>query len=335
MRRHRGDAAAWASRDNAPDRVISSIAAHAMTHRTALAPRPAAPLPAALQGERFEFDSTCGRLSAYVVGRGPPLLLVHSVNAAACAAEVRPLHDHYRAMRTVFSIDLPGYGHAERSDRDYTPRLMTDALQAMVDQVRLRCGPAPIDALALSLSSEFLARAALEKPGSFRTLALVSPTGFSGQRSRRAPPGSTLAMPWLLRALRGPGWGGAIFRGLTRPGVIRYFLQRTWGSKHIDEELWRYDVLTTRQPGAEHAPLHFLSAGMFSSDIHNVYEALSLPVWVSHGVRGDFTDYRGLALVEGRSNWRVTVFQTGALPHFEVLDRFCAAYDDFLTTPPH
>jgi hypothetical protein len=49
-------------------------------------------LPVALRGERFEFDSRAGRLSAYLAGEGPPLLLVHSVNAAASAAEVRPLH---------------------------------------------------------------------------------------------------------------------------------------------------------------------------------------------------------------------------------------------------
>ena len=49
-------------------------------------------LPAAVSGERFEFDSPAGRLSCYAAGKGPPLLLVvHSVNAAASAAEVRSL----------------------------------------------------------------------------------------------------------------------------------------------------------------------------------------------------------------------------------------------------
>lgn len=287
-------------------------------------------LPAAVSGERFEFDSRAGQLSAYVAGEGPPLLLVHSVNAAASAAEVRPLHEHYRATRTVFSIDLPGYGFAERSDRPYTPRLMTDALHAMVEQIRRRCGDQPIDALAVSLSCEFLARAAVEAPASFHSLALVSPTGFRGLRQWREPPGSTRGKPWLHRALCGPGWGGALFRGLTRPGVIRYFLGRTWGSRSIDEVLWEYNVLTTRTPGAEHAPLHFLAGGMFSADIHTIYEKLTLPVWMSHGIRGDFTDYRGKAIVEAQPNWSFTVFPTGALPYFEMAERFCAGYDAFL-----
>ncbi|MCU0774021.1 MAG: alpha/beta hydrolase [Ideonella sp.] len=291
-------------------------------------------LPAALSGERVEFDSVAGRLSVYVAGQGPPLLLVHSINAAASAAEVAPLHDRYRASRTVFSVDLPGYGFSERRDRAYTPRLMTDALLALRPLVRDRCGPAPIDALALSLSCEFLARAAVESPADWRTLALVSPTGFNGLAERRGAPGSTRAVPGLLSMLRGPGWGGALFRGLTRPGVIRYFLERTWGAKQIDEALWRYDVLTTRQPGAEYAPLYFLSGALFSADIHDVYTALRQPVWMSQGVRGDFTDYRGRRVVEGRPNWRFTTYPTGALPHFEVPEVFTKEYDAFLANAP-
>jgi pimeloyl-ACP methyl ester carboxylesterase len=291
-------------------------------------------LPAAVSGERVMLDGAVGRLCVYMAGQGPALMLVHSVNAAASAAEVAPLHEHYRARFTVYSVDLPGYGHSDRSDRAYTPRLMTDALLAVRSLIHQRHGRAPFDALAVSLSCEFLARAAVESPADWRSLALVSPTGFNGTASRRGPPGSTRAVPGLLPILRGPGWGGALFRGLTRPGVIRYFLERTWGSKQIDEALWQYDVLTTRQPGAEHAPLHFLSAGLFSADVHDLYTALRAPVWMVQGVRGDFTDYRGRRIVEGRPNWRFTTLPTGAMPYFEVPRDFTHAYDAFLAAPP-
>ena len=289
-------------------------------------------LPPAVSGERIDFDSPAGRLSAYVAGRGPPLLLVHSVNAAASAAEVRPLHERCSATRTVCSLDLPGYGFSERSDRPYTPRLMTDAVLAATELLRSRCGAAPVDALAVSLSCEFLARAAAEAPDRYARVALVSPTGFRGTTPWREAPGSTRGMPWLHRALRGPGdvWGRGLFGLLTRPSVIRYFLRRTWGGDAVDETLWAYDVRTAREPGAEHAPLHFLAANLFSADIHTVYERLALPVWMSHGVRGDFTDYRGKTIVEKRPNWSFTVFPTGALPYFEVPADFQAAFDAFL-----
>jgi pimeloyl-ACP methyl ester carboxylesterase len=211
---------------------------------------------------------------------------------------------------------------------------MTDALHAMTAEIRRRHGSGAIDALALSLSSEFLARAAVESPADYRSLALVSPTGFSGKTLRLGPPGSTRAVPWLLRALQRPRLGPRLFGLLTRPAVIRYFLQRTWGSKQIDEGLLEHDVLTTQQPGACHAPFHFLSAGLFSGDINALYEQLQLPVWLSHGTRGDFVDYRLTRTVTSKPNWHISVLPTGALPYFELPARFCAAFDAFLATVP-
>jgi pimeloyl-ACP methyl ester carboxylesterase len=200
----------------------------------------------------------------------------------------------------------------------------------VVAQVRRDHGPVPVDALALSLASEFLARAATEDPRAFRSLALVSPTGFSGARRRYAPAGGSRKVDALYKVLSRPGIGAPVFGWLTRPGVIRYFLQRTWGGKAIDEGMWAYDVLTTRQAGAWHAPISFLTACLFSTDVNALYEKLAMPVWMSHGVRGDFVDYRGIDTVSGRPNWSFTVFQTGALPHFEVGVSFLAEYKRFL-----
>lgn len=262
---------------------------------------------------------------------GPPLLLVHSVNAAASVAEMRPLLELWQTRRTVFAVDLPGFGASSRADRVYTPRLMTDALLATVDHIRTVCGPAPVDALALSTGCEFLARAATEQPRHFGRLALVSPTGFRGTKAWRGAPGSTRFMPTVHRVLSQPLWAGALFRGLTKPGVVRYFLEKTWGSKAIDEQMWRDSVQAARAPGAEHAPLYFLSGGLFSADILSVYESLTQPVWASHGTRGDFTDYRGLVHLQGRPNWQFSVYEGGALPYFEQPARFDAAFTAFLS----
>ena len=295
------------------------------------------PLPPALEGESIDLDGAAtGRLRLYAgvprgaAARARPLLLVHSVNAAGSAREVRPLFDRYRAERPVYAFDLPGFGLSDRSERVYTPRLMTDAVLAVAAEVQRRQGDAPVDLLAVSLGSEFAARAASERPQRFRSVALVSPTGFNGTARREGAPGSSRAVPGLYRALAQPLWSGALFRGLTRPGVIRFFLEKTWGSRTIDEDLWQYDVALTRPPEAKYAPLYFLSGGLFSADIHRVYDQLAMPVWMVHGRRGDFVDYRGKRFYEGRPNWRFDVLDAGALPYFEQPDAFCARYDAFL-----
>ena len=289
-------------------------------------------LAPALSGTRRERDvPRVGRLSWYedvpdAAAAARPLVLVHSVNAAGSAFEMRPLYEHFRRQRPVYALDLPGFGFSERSRRPYTPRLMTDALHALLAHVRQAHGNAPVDAIALSLGSEFLVRAAVEAPDHFRSIGLISPTGFNRPALREGPPGSTLAMTRVHALIARPGLGRRLFGLLTRRGVIRYFLRRTWGAPGIDAGLLDYDVAVTRPEGAEHAPLCFLSGFLFGADSGTLYRALTQPVWVIHGIRGDFVDYRGLRNFAGNPRWTMEVFPTGALPHFEMLDDVLRSY---------
>ncbi|MEM9873845.1 MAG: alpha/beta hydrolase [Myxococcota bacterium] len=290
-------------------------------------------LPPPVPGTGFDLETeTAGRVRMYRDGpdEGRPILLVHSVNAAGSAYEVRPIYTHFATSRPTYAIDLPGFGASDRSDRNYTPRLMTDAVHAACEEVRRRHEGAEVDLLGLSLASEFVARKTHEHPDGVRTLALVSPTGFAGSGRKAQPEGSTRAMPNFYRFVSWDRWDAKLYGLLVRPRVIRYFLEKTWGSKDIDEGLFDYDVLTTQVEGAQHAPLRFVSGYLFSLDISPIYESLKLPVWMVHGVRGDFVDYRGAKTLGHLSNWEIHAFETGALPHFEVPDDFFASYDRFL-----
>lgn len=288
-------------------------------------------LPPALDAERREIDERAGRLSYYVAGEGRPMLLIHSINAAGSAYEIRPIFEHFRHRNRVYAPDLPGFGFSDRSRRDYDVALFTDSVRDMIDRIEKDTGGEPIDALALSLSSEFLARAAADDASALRSLALVTPTGFrKGSDELREPEGSTREMRWLSAILEFPAWRKGLYGLLTRPRTIRYFLKRTWGSSNYDEGLAEYDDETTDQPGAENAPYAFLSGRLFSKDIRRIYEQLELPVWLAHGTKGDFRDFRGAGWTGERDNWQRTAFDTGALPHFEARDAFMSHYENFL-----
>lgn len=290
------------------------------------------PLPAPLAAARSALRIPFGELAFYGAGpgEGVPLLLVHSINAAANAFEIKPLFDHYGAERPVYALDLPGFGLSERRDRIYTPRLMTDAVVAAAEEIRRRHGHFPIDAVALSLSCEFLARAATEHPTTFRSLGLISPTGFETTLERQGAAGTTYGKPAVRDVVSFPLWGRALFDLLVSRPSMRFFLEKTWGAKGIDEALFEYDYLSAHQPGAEHAPFSFLAGFLFSRDALTLYKELAAPVWMCHGVRGDFVDYGRKRELADRANWTVEVLRTGALPQFEQLRRVTAAYDAFL-----
>jgi pimeloyl-ACP methyl ester carboxylesterase len=292
-------------------------------------------LPPAVDADRQEFSERAGRLSYYVAGDGPPFLLLHSINAAGSVYEVRPVFEELRRTHRVYAPDLPGFGFSDRSARDYTVSLYVDAVLDMLNRIADDYKGTPVDALALSLSSEFLARAAAQHPSRFRSLTLVTPTGFrAGSDRLREAEGVTREMPWLSAVLEFPLWRKGLYRQLVRPGTIRYFLRRTFGSDNIDEGLAAYDDITTHQPGAENAPYAFLSGRLFSKDIRNVYERLGMPVWLAHGTRGDFGDFRGADWTHTRENWTVQAYDTGALPFYETPGPFFASLRTFLDSPP-
>jgi pimeloyl-ACP methyl ester carboxylesterase len=140
--------------------------------------------------------------------------------------------------------------------------------------------------------SVFLARVAAERPARFRTLTLVTPTGFRrGYDKMRAAEGTSREFPGVYSTLTFAAWRGVLFNGLVSRASIRYFPGRTFGSKDVDESLVDYSWRTTHQPGADRAPFAFLSGRLFSADIRTVYEKLALPVWLAHGTQGDFADF--------------------------------------------
>ena len=212
-------------------------------------------------------------------------------------------------------MDLPGFGTSDRSDRRYESALYVAAIHDILDTIAADVGAEPIDALAVSLGSEFLARAATERPERIRSVALVTPTGFSRTYATLdGPQPGTREVPGLYRFFTVPLWSQAFYDLLVSRRSIRYFLQRTFGSKTIDEGLLAYDYLTAHQPGAKNAPYAFVSGRLFSRDIQSVYQRLGMPVWVPHATRGDFKDFSAADWTASRPNWRCSLTMPAPCP---------------------
>ncbi len=283
----------------------------------------AVPLPKAINADqKFFVGRTGGGLAYYADTRAPgerPLVLIHSINAAGSSYEMRPLFDHYRTSRPVYALDLPGFGFSERSDRVYSPEVFEEAI---IDFIETQVGQAA-DVVALSLGSEFIARAAFARPELFRSLTLISPSGFSAEYKDRSD-GSA------YQALSFPLWGRPLYDLIASRASIQWFLQQSFEGP-VDQGMVDYDYATSHQPGAQYAPLYFVAGKLFTPDIRTrVYAQLKLPVLVIYD-RDNFVSFATLpSFVDEHPNWKaVRIYPTRGLPQFEKLDDVTATLDAF------
>lgn len=289
---------------------------------------PALALPEALNAPRQEHNSAeFGRIAYYKstppqASETRPLLLIHSINAAPSSYEVKPIFERFRDRRTIYSIDLPGFGHSERSDRRYSPELFAGAIAELLEQV---VGESA-DVLALSLSAEFAARAALSVPRRFASLALISPSGFS-----KRPTPSHRVGRIAHSALSVPLWGRGLFDLVASKRSIRYFLNQSFdGSAPAD--LIDHAYATAHQPGAEHAPLYFLSMQLFTAQAREqLYGKLpALPV-LAIADRDPYVTFEHLSeFAAARPNWHYqSLAPHMGLPHWERPEATWAALEQF------
>jgi pimeloyl-ACP methyl ester carboxylesterase len=258
---------------------------------------------------------------------GEPVLLIHSINAAASHVEMSALAQELSRDCRVYNLDLPGFGDSARPRLRYDIPRFVAAIHAAVGAIRRKEGGRAIHAVALSLSCEFLARAAVENPDIFATLTFITPTGFqTGAGALTGPKGSTLEREWLGKLLEKPRIGRNLYNALTLPASIRFFLRRTFGSARVDPLVLAGALRNSRVEGAEHAPLAFISGRLFSGDVTTLYKRLQLPVWVPYGTKGAFSDMTASAWTRTRANWRLQAVHSGAMPHVEHAEPFAADF---------
>lgn len=166
----------------------------------------------------------------------------------------------------------------------------------------------------------------------FRSLTLISPSGFSDRRERRSSQQAAQRgrSDFFYRLFSFPLWSQAFYDLLATPASIKYFLKQSFVGP-VDKGLKAYDYETTHQPGAKFAPLYFVSGKLFTDDIREAYyEQLTLPVLVLYD-RDAFVRFDLLPeVVAQHPNWHaVRITSTKGLPQFEQMPETAQALDNF------
>jgi pimeloyl-ACP methyl ester carboxylesterase len=310
--------------------AYAGTAAARWWHRRSLPPPSA--LPPVLDWSRRVLETPHGRSHCYVrPGSGPPIVLLHSLNAVASSHEMVPIAEHLAETtdRPLYAVDWLGFGRSDRPALDYTPQVYGDQLyQVLADLL-----DAPADLVALSLGCEYAAWMGLQAAPLVRRLALISPTGLT---TARGP--STLGR--LSLALAGPtGLFELFYYRLTRPASLRDYYERQvfLDPANVSDALVDTAATTARAKGAPYAPRRFVQGRLYVPDAATeLYGRLYRPTLLltpnTPGPTVQSFDLLSPVLDQNPQALTHRTLPGGLMPHWEAPDALFDVLDPFLTS---
>lgn len=283
------------------------------TTNTPFRPLPAEPAYVSWRGHQ---------VATYSAGSGRPLLLIHSINAAASAYEMHGpftgLQDTYR----VHALDLLGYGCSDRPARRYYGEDYVDLIGAQLARIG-----EPTVLIASSLGAAYAIGAAARRPELVSALVLACPVGL-GQLDW---PAGRIAHAFH-RLLRGPV-GRLLFQLLTTRSSIAYFLkqQAYHNPAQITPEVVEAYYQACRHPNARYAPICFLT-GLLNYNVAADLPRLTQPILLVWGDQARTTPVsRAAAFQAANPRARLAVLQgCSQLVQEEQPERFNAEVRAFL-----
>ncbi|HET6568066.1 MAG TPA: alpha/beta fold hydrolase [Rhodothermales bacterium] len=210
-------------------------------------------LPKALEADVQEIEIMEGRVRYYKRGgNGVPIVLLHSVNAAASSFEMKPIFEHLKAHtdRPLYALDLLGFGLSDRPAARYSPGLYQRELRRFLSERVMEAA----DVIALSLSCEYAATVANAFPFLVNRMVFISPTGLG------AHPQESVLQRAVVGAASTVGAFEIFFARLTQRSSLRSFYAEHVFLKpdHVPSALVDYAYVTSHAKGAHYAPRRFI-----------------------------------------------------------------------------
>ena len=229
--------------------VITSSLFRRIRHLKLKSPKELTP---AIDAETGSMEVMEGRARFYRRdGTGIPIVLLHSINAAASSYEMKPIFDHLAksTARPIYALDWIGFGRSDRPPVRYTRFVYERQLRRFLSEHVHQ----PADLIALSLASEYTAEIARSLPYLVHRLILISPTGLSDKATTAAWRRALVSLSDSVGAFE------IFYYRLTQPQLLRKFYDhQIFRSSTVPEELVDYARETTLVAGAHHAPRFFV-----------------------------------------------------------------------------
>lgn len=285
-----------------------------------------------LTGQVKYFKVDEGLLSFYKEGSGPPLIMIHGINPGASSHEMEVIFNNYRTNRTVYSLDMLGYGLSERPEIEYSTNMYTQHIHEFIEYVKTLHNTKP-DVIALGLTTEYLVTIANASPELLNKIILITPTGLENKVKRLNSVCRRVAVNFFKLPIVGQG----AFNLLTSKTFMNKYLARRIfvEPRNISYLMLQQYYYTTHVAGAKNAPPFIISGDLVVENLLQKYLNLKTPTLVIWGTGcEDCYKLESIkAIMRDNNNIDEKVIEKGGLlSHIEKPDQFFNASDKFLNS---
>lgn len=280
-----------------------------------------------LWGRHHRYAWKYGEISFQRLGRGRPLLLLHSFGLGHDGEEWRPAGELLVTDFQVYVPDLLGWGRSDKPRLTYDGELYIQLIgDFLEDVVGRRC-----TLVAAGLAAAYAVQVAVDRPELVDSVALAVPSGIEVHSDE-----PDLKDALVNRFLRFPILGTSALNLLTSRTAMSQYLRREvfLGPEQVDAARVEHHYRSSHQPGSHEALAAYLS-GYLNHPVHEALGRLQQPLWIGWG--RDAT----APPLEIADHWlqrdpdaRLEVFADSAnLPHLEVATEFTKRLEPYLTAP--
>ena len=285
-----------------------------------------------LSGELSHFKVDDGILAYYTDGEGPPLIMIHSLTPGSSSYQMEVIYNKYRMNRTVYALDLLGYGLSERPDIVYSPDLYMRHINEFASMIKTKHHQAP-DIIAFGLSTEYTVALADENPDLFNKLILISPTGLENDVNSIKFEFNRAALLFFRLPIVGQG----VFNLITsKPVLKQYLANRIFvESRNMSYIMLQQYYHTTHVNGAKNAPSFFVAGELVVNDLFQKYLNIKTPTMIICGTGSErYSKYNAVSTIVKNNEiiQQKTIENGGLLVHVEKPDQFFATADHMLNS---
>lgn len=278
-------------------------------------------------GRHHRYAWKYGEISFQRLGRGKPLLLLHSFGPGHDGEEWRAAGEQLADGHLVYAPDLLGWGRSDKPRLAYDGELYIQLLgDYLEDVVGEQCSVA-----AAGLSAAYALQVAVDRPELIDSLALVVPSGIEVHSDE-----PDIKDALVNRFLRFPILGTSALNLLTSRTAMGQYLKRDvfLGPEKVDAAKVEHHYRSSHQPGSHEALAAYLS-GYLNHPVHEALSRLNLPLWIGWGRNATAPPAETAEMWLLRApDAKLEIFENSSnLPHLEVSARFVQRLNPFLVDP--